>query len=35
MSYQEAAKIMGKSSVQIKILIHRARKKLKLLLEEF
>jgi len=34
MSYEEAAKVMGKSSVQIKILIHRARKKLKLLLEE-
>lgn len=34
MSYEEAAKIMGKSSVQIKILIHRARKKLKLLLQE-
>jgi len=34
MSYEEAAKVMGKSSVQIKILIHRARKKLKLLLQE-
>lgn len=34
MSYEEAARVMGKSSVQIKILIHRARKKLKLLLQE-
>ncbi|SHK44261.1 RNA polymerase sigma-70 factor, ECF subfamily [Clostridium cavendishii DSM 21758] len=34
MSYSEAARIMGKSVVQIKVLIYRARKKLKLLLQE-
>lgn len=34
MSYKEAAAVMGKSSVQIKIIIYRARKKLKLLLQE-
>lgn len=34
MSYEEAGKVMGKSTVQIKILIYRARKKLKLLLQE-
>ena len=34
MSYEEAAKVIGKSSLQVKFLIHRARKKLKLLLQE-
>jgi RNA polymerase sigma-70 factor (ECF subfamily) len=34
MSYEEAASVMGKNSVQIKILIYRARKKLKLLLKD-
>lgn len=33
-SYKETAEIMGKSIMQIKILIFRARQKLKLLLEE-
>lgn len=33
-SYKEAAKIMGKTVTQIKILIFRARKKLKLLIEK-
>lgn len=33
-SYKEAARIMGKNLMQVKILIHRARQKLKLLLEE-
>ena len=28
LSYAQAAKIMGKSEAQIKILVHRARKKL-------
>lgn len=34
LSYQEAAKVMGKNLAQIKILVFRARKKLKKLMEQ-
>ncbi|MFD3158102.1 RNA polymerase sigma factor [Haloimpatiens sp. FM7330] len=33
-SYKEAAKIMGKNLMQIKILVYRARKRLKILLQK-
>lgn len=33
-SYKEAGKIMGKNMAQMKILVYRARKKLKLLMEQ-
>ncbi|WMJ79359.1 RNA polymerase sigma factor [Clostridium sp. MB40-C1] len=33
-SYKDAAKIMGKNLIQIKVLIYRARQKLKLLIKE-